>query len=261
MTLKKLIENTTAASNPSWITRWTTFTAGWWKSSPMAMRMPSATTRTLRPHAITNSTRTARFSGSAENSVLFCTSMPRSLIALILAASLSLGGAADAFGQSSRQKRKAKKPKAAPCQTGCKPETSAPNVAADTPADEAAQRELWDLARAMRNSVPGAYERLSAFAVKNTTSVWGAGARIRRQFEKPQPAIPRLAAQSAERHAAARVRLVLDGADAARAGPVRGCLESFANNSERLSKHGDAGAIARSVCADGRPARSRAGSD
>src|SRR6266852_3056941 len=183
MTLKKLIENTTAASNPSWTTRWTTFTAGWWKSLPMAMRMPSATTRTPRPHAITNSTQTVRFSGSAENSVLFCTSMLRALIALILAASLSLGGAADAFAQSSRQKRKAKKPKAAPCQTGCKPETSAPNVAADTPADEAAQRELSDLARAMRNGVPGAYEKLSAFAVKNTTSVWGARAALALGYE------------------------------------------------------------------------------
>src|SRR5216683_1843735 len=149
----------------------------------MAMRMPSATTRTPRPHAITNSTQTARFSGSAENSVLFCTSMLRSLIALILAASLSLGGAADAFAQSSRQKRKAKKPKAAPCQTGCKPETSALNVAADTPADEAAQRELSDLARAMRNGVPGSYERLSAFAVKNTTSVWGARAALALGYE------------------------------------------------------------------------------
>src|SRR6266851_322222 len=183
MTLKKLIENTTAASNPSWIIRWTTFTAGWWKSLPMAMRMPSATTRTPRPHAITNSTQTVRFSGSAENSVLFCTSMLRALIALILAASLSLGGAADAFAQSSRQKRKAKKPKAAPCQAGCKPETSALNVAADTPADEAAQRELSDLARAMRNGVPGSYERLSAFAVKNTTSVWGARAALALGYE------------------------------------------------------------------------------
>lgn len=109
--------------------------------------------------------------------------MLRSLIALILAGSLSLGGAADAFAQSSKQKRRAKKPKAVPCQTGCKPETSAPNVAADTPADEAAQRELADLARAMRNGVPGSYEKLSAFAVKNTTSVWGARAALALGYE------------------------------------------------------------------------------
>jgi len=57
------------------------------KSSPMAMRMPSATTRTPRrtPSLIARERR--GFSGSAENSVLFCTSMPRSLIALILAPS------------------------------------------------------------------------------------------------------------------------------------------------------------------------------
>jgi len=109
--------------------------------------------------------------------------MLRSLIALILAASLSLGGAADTLAQSSRQKRKMKKPKATPCQTGCKPETSAPNVAAETPGDEAAQRELSDLARALRNGVPGSYERLSAFAVKNTTSVWGARAALALGYE------------------------------------------------------------------------------
>src|SRR6266403_3658149 len=183
MTLKKLIENTTAVSNPSWTTRWTTFTAGWWKSLPMAMRTPSAITRTPRRHAITNRTRAARFSGSAENSVLFCSSMLRSLMALILAAILSLGTAADAFAQSSRQKRKVKKPKATPCQSGCKLETSAPNVAADTPGDEAAQRELLDLARALRNGVPGSYEKLSAFAVKNTTSVWGARAALALGYE------------------------------------------------------------------------------
>jgi len=154
--------------------------------------------------------------------------MPRSLIALILAASVSLGGAADAFGHHPGKSAKRKKPKAAPCQTGCKPETSAPNVAADTPADEAAQRELWDLARAMRNGVPGGVRE--AVGVRGEKHDPASGARaprwrsIRRQFEKPQPAITRMAAQSAERHAA-RVRVVLDGAGAARAGAVRGCYK------------------------------------
>jgi soluble lytic murein transglycosylase len=109
--------------------------------------------------------------------------MLRSLIALILAASLSLGAAADAFAQTSRQRRKAKKPKATPCESGCRPETSAPNVAAETPADEAAQRDLSELARSLRNGVPGSYEKLSAFAVKNTTSVWGARAALALGYE------------------------------------------------------------------------------
>ncbi len=53
-----------------------------------------------------------------------------------------------------------------------------PQVAADTPEDEAAQRELSDLARSLHNATPGAYEKLSAFAVKNTTSAWGARAAL-----------------------------------------------------------------------------------
>jgi soluble lytic murein transglycosylase len=149
----------------------------------MAMRMPSAIIPTRRPRAITDRTLSVRFSGSPENSVLFCTSMLRSLISLILVVCLSLGSAFDAFAQSSQHKRKPKKPKAAPCQTGCRPETTAPSVTADTPAEEAAQKELSDLARALRNGVPGSYEKLSAFAVKNTTSVWGARAALALGYE------------------------------------------------------------------------------
>ena len=104
--------------------------------------------------------------------------MVRSLVALVLIAALTLGGAMDALAQSSQHKRKSKKPKPVPCRDGCKPETSAPQVAADTPEDEAAQRELSDLARSLHNATPGAYEKLSAFAVKNTTNVWGARAAL-----------------------------------------------------------------------------------
>jgi len=104
--------------------------------------------------------------------------MWRSLMTWMLVASLSLGGALDAFAQSSPHKHKSKKPKSPPCQTGCKPDTSAPQVAADTPQDEAAQKELSELARALHGATPGAYERLSAFAAKNTTNIWGARAAL-----------------------------------------------------------------------------------
>jgi soluble lytic murein transglycosylase len=104
--------------------------------------------------------------------------MLRSLMAFVLVMVLSLGGAFGALAQSSQHKRKSKKPKATPCRAGCKPETSAPQVAADTPEDEAAQRELADLARSLHNAAPGAYEKLSAFAAKNTTNVWGARAAL-----------------------------------------------------------------------------------
>jgi len=104
--------------------------------------------------------------------------MLRAIVAAVLVIGLSFGGAFDALAQSSQHKRKSKKPKPVPCRDGCKPETSAPQVAADTPEDEAAQRELADLARSVHNGTPGAYEKLSAFAVKNTANVWGARAAL-----------------------------------------------------------------------------------
>jgi soluble lytic murein transglycosylase len=104
--------------------------------------------------------------------------MLRTLAALVLIAGLSFGGTIDAFAQSSAKQHKSKKPKSPPCRTGCKPDTSAPQVAADTPEDEAAQRELSDLARGLHNGAPGAYAKLSAFAVKNTTNIWGARAAL-----------------------------------------------------------------------------------
>jgi soluble lytic murein transglycosylase len=109
--------------------------------------------------------------------------MSRSLIALTLAFSLSLGGTLDVFAQPAQHKHKSKKPAPPPCRDGCKPETAAPQVAADTPEDEAAQKELSGLAREVRNGAPGAYARLSAFATKNTTNVWGARAALALGYE------------------------------------------------------------------------------
>src|SRR5260370_19344504 len=184
MTLKKLMENTTAVSNQLWTTRSITFIAGWWKSSLKVTRTPWANTRTPRPRAITNRTLAARFCGSPENAVSLYSSMRRSLIAWMLVVSLSLGGAFVAFAQSSRHQRKSKKPKSPPCRTGCKPDTSPPQLAADTPQDEAAQKELSDLPRALHNATPTAYEKLSAFAAKNTTNIWGARAALALGYEE-----------------------------------------------------------------------------
>src|SRR5947207_14407802 len=164
----------TAASNQSWITQSITFIAGWWKSSPKGTPTPSATTHTPRPKGITNRTRSAHFFSDSAKGVLFCLSMSRSLVALLLIFGLSFGGAFDAVGQSSKHQRKSKKPKSPPCRTGCKPETSEPQVAADTPDDDAAQAELTALARELHNAVPGSYGKRSAFARKNTANAWGA---------------------------------------------------------------------------------------
>jgi len=104
--------------------------------------------------------------------------MTRSLVALLLIFGLSFGGTFDVVAQSSKHQRKSKKPKSPPCRTGCKPETSEPQVAADTPENEAAQKELSGLTRALHNAAPGAYEKLSAFAAKNNVNVSGARAAL-----------------------------------------------------------------------------------
>jgi len=67
---------------------------------------------------------------------------------------------------------------AKPCRTGCTPSTSAPEITAATPEDEAAQRELSSLARALHNATPGAYDKLASFAGKNAKSIWGARAAL-----------------------------------------------------------------------------------
>jgi soluble lytic murein transglycosylase len=109
--------------------------------------------------------------------------MARRFAALTLVLVLSLGSSLDAFAQASQHKRKSKKPVSPPCRTGCKPELAAPQVTAETPEDAAAQKDLSELARALHNGTPGAYEKLSAFAVKNTTTVWGARAALALGFE------------------------------------------------------------------------------
>jgi len=104
--------------------------------------------------------------------------------AALLGLCLFLTGSIDVLGQTPpHKKKKSKNPPAVPCRAGCKPDTSAPQVAADTPEDSAAQKELAELSRALRTATPGAYEKLSAFAVKNTANVWGARAALALGYE------------------------------------------------------------------------------
>src|SRR5438105_8031302 len=183
MTLKKPIENTTAASNRSWTIRWTIFIAGWWKSSLMAIHTPWASILIRRRRAITNRTGTNRFCGRSEDAWSLCLFMTRSLTALVLAFVLSLGSSFDLLARPTQHKHKSKKPPAPPCRDGCKPETAPPQVAVETPEDGASLKELSQLARDLRNRAPGAYEKLSAFAAKNTTNVWGARAALALGYE------------------------------------------------------------------------------
>jgi soluble lytic murein transglycosylase len=102
----------------------------------------------------------------------------RSALAIVLMFSLPAGGPYDALAQSRKPRKKSAKPKSPPCRTGCKPETSAPSVSAATPEDEAAQSALSLLSRDLHHGTPGAYDTLSAFAIKNADSVWGARAAL-----------------------------------------------------------------------------------
>src|SRR5258708_12559620 len=95
---------------------------------------------------------------------------PAWLFALSLC--LVLPGPIDLSAQAPRhKKKKSNKPQPVPCRVGCKPDISKPEIATDTPEDAAAQKELSDLARALHSATPGAYEKLSAFAIKNTTNI------------------------------------------------------------------------------------------
>jgi soluble lytic murein transglycosylase len=101
------------------------------------------------------------------------------VLTLIWAIWFLYAGSLDALTQTHRRKAKSDKPKPAPCRQGCVPDDVVlePNVAV-SPEDEATQREMTDLARALHDGTPGAYEKLVAFAKKNENTIWGARAAL-----------------------------------------------------------------------------------
>jgi soluble lytic murein transglycosylase len=116
-----------------------------------------------------------RRSGEAKPRAIYLSRALAVLASVALLAALPLDVPAQ---QAHSKKKKSHKPKPVPCRSGCAPNTSAPEITSATPDDEAAQRELSSLARALHNAGPGAYERLSAFAGKNAGNVWGARAAL-----------------------------------------------------------------------------------
>jgi len=144
------------------------------------MHTLSANTRTPHPRGI------ARIAASHAPAEWPAAARARRLCLLMLAFALMASGAPAVPGQSSRHHRKKniKKPTPVPCRVGCRPETAAPQlVAGDTPEDQALQKELSGLARALHNAEPGAYAKLSAFATKNAANVWGARAALALGFD------------------------------------------------------------------------------
>jgi soluble lytic murein transglycosylase len=100
----------------------------------------------------------------------------RRVAAALAVLSLLLAGS-DALSQT-KHKKKSHKAKPAPCRTGCATSTAEPDLASASPDDEAMQRELSSLARALHNAAPGAYEKLAEFSRKNNGNVWGARAAL-----------------------------------------------------------------------------------
>ncbi len=155
--------------------------------------MPSATIRTPRPLPATKFApavvrafmpaplsaparrRYLRQSGEAKAGAIYFSRVVAILVCVALLAAAPLDVPAQ---QAHSKKKKSSKPKPVPCRTGCAPNTSAPEITAATPEDEAAQLELSSLARGLHNATPGAYEKLSAFATKNASNVWGARAAL-----------------------------------------------------------------------------------
>ena len=136
----------------------------------MAIPLPSANTLTLPPESSANRSMTS--------------AAPSRLLVLVLSLVLALGCGLDAFAQNTAHKKKKPAPPKSPaCRTGCKPDTTAPQLDAATPEDSAAQRELAVLARDLHQGTPGSYEKIAVFANKNISSVWGQRAALAIGFE------------------------------------------------------------------------------
>ncbi len=82
------------------------------------------------------------------------------------------------LAQAPSTPKKKAHPKSPACRTGCKPDTTAPALDSNTPEDAALQKELSGLARDLHQAVIGSYEKLAAFANKNSKSVWGERAAL-----------------------------------------------------------------------------------
>ncbi len=81
-------------------------------------------------------------------------------------------------GAAQTTRKKSQRPKAAACRAGCKPETTAPDVATWSEEDASAQKELENLARNLHNAAPGGYEKLSSFANKHSADIYGSRAAL-----------------------------------------------------------------------------------
>src|SRR5215831_10793126 len=167
----------TGASNPSWTTQSTTFTAGWWKFWRTVIRMLSASIHTPRRPSIASAYLLLSAIGLKFQRESRQVSARR-ILALVLCGALFGSAPTDLLAQSHRAKKRSSKSKPAPCKEGCKTDTTSPELAAGTPEDGALQKELAELGRGLRTGAPVAYDHVAAFAKKHEASVWGARAAL-----------------------------------------------------------------------------------
>src|SRR5260370_5548172 len=167
MTLKKPIESTIDASNPSWTTCWITSIGSWWRFSRKAARTLSASI----PTPVLRARSEAEAPSLDASYVAAVASRLRvsRRIAIVLAVCL-LAGAIGALSQTHQKKKKSSKPKPVPCGMGCAPDTAAPEITTTSPHDEIIHRELSTLAPALNNPPPAAYEKLSPSPTTTTAT-------------------------------------------------------------------------------------------
>src|SRR5262249_16549 len=106
-------------------------------------------------------------------------------IAAVVAAALTFGIAGGGASAPAAGQEKWR-PKTAPCRGGGQAKHATPAGIAASPEDSAAQKELSELARNLRNAAPGSYEGLSAFATKHAPDTWGARAALALAYDDYQ---------------------------------------------------------------------------
>ena len=126
----------------------------------------------LRSSAITRTILPASRANSSPISAL------RVLALAVCAALFLFTSAANAQSSQHKKKRATTHPKSPACQTGCKPQTTAPSIDSSSPEDSAAQSELSGLARDLHRGVPGSYDKLATFANQHASGVWGQRAAL-----------------------------------------------------------------------------------
>ena len=152
----------------------------------MATRTRSASIPTPSPPAIARSRQSfyVKFRYRSPTAA-FLTRMAAGCLSLLLLfgdVNLAFAASPQSTTHRKRSRKKSKKP-AAPCKADCGVNTSTPGIASPAGGDSAAQAELASLARELHTAAPGAYDKLSAFADRNSGNVWGARAALALGYE------------------------------------------------------------------------------